>query len=174
MTRPPASECPSARTSLSLASASRSTSPIHSPSGLSAVRRRRADSAAGTTRSKSTVRDPLHLTVIRQEGDRPAYPVAQRLRIAVGVVGSAEAVLVVGDPRNGRVVGAKGRAREQQPEAGRAEGPAGSHAPGGQIAHVVRLVGDQQGRPAASGQPVRLRPRPRRLGGGGGGGARAR
>ncbi len=82
----------------------------------------------------------------------------QRLRIAVGVVGPAEAVLVVGDPGNGRVVGAEGRAREQQPEAGAVEGPAGPQAPGGLIAHVVRLVGDQQGRPAAGGQPVRIRP----------------
>ena len=82
----------------------------------------------------------------------------QRLRIAVDVVGPAEAVLVVGDPGNGRVVGAEGRAREEQPEAGAVEGLAGLQAPGGLIAHVVRLVGDQQGRPAAGGLPVRVRP----------------
>ncbi len=82
----------------------------------------------------------------------------QRLRIAVGVVGPAEAVLVVGDPGNRRVVGAEGRAREKQPEAGAVEGLAGLQAPGGLIAHVVGLVGDQQGRPAAGGQPVRIRP----------------
>jgi hypothetical protein len=109
------------------------------------------------------VREPLHLPVVGQEGDRAADPVDQRLRIAVDVVGLAEAVLVVGDPGNGRVVGAEGRAREQQAEAGAVEGAAGLQAPGGQIAHVVGLVGDQQGRPAAGGQPVRLRPRRDRL-----------
>ena len=151
-TRPPASGCPPARTSLSAASASRSTSPIQSPSGSSAVRRRRAASAAGRpTRevgaAQAAVGDPLHLAVVGQEGDRAADAVEQRLGVAVGVVGAGDAVLVVGDPGDRRVVGAERRAREQQPEAGAARRPLRAAAPGGLVAHVVRLVGDQQRRP---------------------------
>ncbi len=126
------------------------------PQAPGRLRRRQDEVEVGA--AQPTVREPLHLAVIGQEGDRAADPVDQRLRIAVDVVGPAEAVLVVGDPGNRRVVGAEGRAREEQPEAGAVEGLAGLQAPGGQIAHVVRLVGDQQGRPAAGGQPVRIRP----------------
>ena len=110
------------------------------------------------TAAQPTVGDPLHLAVVGQEGDRPADPVAERLRVAVDVVGAADAVLVVGDPGDRRVVGAERRAGEQQPEAGAVEGAAGAQAPGGLVAHVVGLVGDQQGRPAGGGVAVGVRP----------------
>ncbi len=67
------------------------------------------------------VRHPLHLAVVEVERDRPADVVEQRVGVAVGEVGLRDAVGVVADPRDRRVVRAERRAREQQPEARGAE-----------------------------------------------------
>ena len=151
----------------SWSSASRSTCAIQSPSGSSAVRRRRAASAAGqhdveVGAAAAAVAHPLHVAVVGVERDRPAHAVEQRLRVAVGVVGARDAVVVVGHPRDRRVVRAERRAGEQQAEAGALEGRPRPAPPGRVLAHVVRLVGDQQRRrlraAAAVERPGRRRP----------------
>ncbi len=107
--------------------------------------------------ARLAVGDPLHLAAVGHEGDRPADAVDERVGVRVRVVGFAERVVVVANPRDRRVVGAERRPRQQQPEAGGAEGELRALAPGGQLAHVVRLVGDQQRPPARRGCPVDLR-----------------
>ena len=93
-----------------------------------------------------SVADPLHVAAVGVEGHRPADAVDQRLRVAVVVVRARDALVVVRDPRDRRVVRAEGRAREQQPEPGARERVDGRAPPGRVLAHVVRLVGDQQRR----------------------------
>jgi hypothetical protein len=61
---------------------------------------------------------------------------------------------VVADPRDRRVVGAERRARQQQAEARARERVDVAAAPGGLLAHVVRLVGDQQRRRLGAAAPV--------------------
>ena len=137
---------------------------IQSPSGSSAVRSRRAASAAGridveVRAADLAVADPLHVPAVGVEGHRPAHAVHQRLRVAVVVVGAGHAVVVVGHPRDRRVVRAKRRAREQQPEARPRERLDGRAPPRRVLAHVVRLVGDQQRRALGAAPPVHRRPR---------------
>jgi hypothetical protein len=94
----------------------------------------------------AAVGDPFHVAVVGVEGDGAADAVDQRLRVPVGVVGPRDAVVVVGHPRDRGVVRAERRAGEQQPEAGALERRLRAAAPRGELAHVVGLVGDQQGR----------------------------
>ena len=101
-----------------------------------------------------TVADPLHVAAVRVERHRPADAVDQRLRVAVAVVRARDAFLVVVDPRDRRVVRAKRRAREQQPEAGALERLDRRAPPRRVLAHVVRLVGDQQRRPLGAAAAV--------------------
>ena len=158
-TSPPASGWSPARISRSCSSASRRTWVIQSPSGSSAVRSRRAASAAGqhdveVGAAHLPVAHPLHVAAVGVERHRPADAVDQRLRVAVAVVRAGDAVVVVGHPRDRRVVRAERRARQQQPEAGARERLDRRAAPRGVLAHVVRLVGDQQRRPLRAAAPV--------------------
>src|SRR3712207_9159005 len=66
-------------------------------------------------RSAATaVAHPRHVAVVAVEGDRPADAVQQRVGVAVGVVGGADAVVAVADPRDRRVVRPEGGARQQE------------------------------------------------------------
>ena len=163
-TSPPASGCSPARSSRSCSCASRRTCAIQSPSGSSAVRRRRAASAAGqhdveVRAPHAAVADPLHVAAVGVERHRPADAVDERLRVAVAVVGARDAVLVVGHPRDRRVVRAERRAREQQPEPRARERVDRRAPPRRVLAHVVRLVGDQQRRALGAAPPVHGRAR---------------
>jgi hypothetical protein len=102
--------------------------------------------------AQAAVALPLHLAVVWKEGDRAADAVHEGLGVAVGVVRTADAVVVVAHPWDRGAVGSERRAGEQQPELGTLERLARPDAPGGVVAHVVRLVRDQQGR-AAIGHP---------------------
>ena len=84
-------------------------------------------------------------------------PSTSASRVAVRVVGAGDAVVVVGDPRDRRVVRAERRAREQQPEAGALERGLGAAAPRRELAHVVGLVGDQQRRQLGAAAAVHAR-----------------
>src|SRR5215218_204983 len=103
------------------------------------------------------VAHPLHVAVVGDKGDRPADPVDQRVGVRVGVVGGGEAVGVVLDPRDRRVVGAERRAAQQQSQLGAREGVHRRDAPARVLAHVVGLVGDQQRAPLCAGVAVRSR-----------------
>ena len=107
----------------------------------------------------AAVAHPLHVAAVRVERDRPADAVDQRLRVAVAVVGARDAVLVVVHPRDRRVVGAERRARQQQPEPRLRERLDRRAPPRRVLAHVMRLVGDQQRRPLGAAAPVHGRPR---------------
>ena len=93
-TSPPASGCAPARSDDSSAWASRSTCSTQSPSGSSAVRRRRAASAAGSATlevgaAAAPVAHPLHVAAVGVEGDGAADAVEQRVGVAVREVGAA-------------------------------------------------------------------------------------
>ena len=105
----------------------------------------------------AAVAHPLHVAAVGVEGHRAADAVEQGVGVAVGVVGARDAVVVVVDPRDRRAVGAERRAGEEQAEAGALERLAGRAAPRRELAHVVRLVGDQQRGLVAAGAPVGLR-----------------
>ena len=104
----------------------------------------------------ASVADPLHVAAVGVEGHRPADAVDQGLRVAVVVVRARDALVVVGHPRDRRVVRAKRRARQQQPEAGAGERIDRRPPPGRVLAHVVGLVGDQQRRPLRAAAAVDL------------------
>ena len=111
----------------------------------------------------AAVAHPLHVAVVEVERHRAADAVEQRVGVAVGVVGLRDAVGVVGDPRDRRVVRAERRAREQELEARGAERLRPCCVPHAAcVAHVVRLVGDQQRRHlrGAAARARRARPRP--------------
>ena len=105
----------------------------------------------------AAVGHPLHVAVVGVERDRAADAVDQRVGVAVGVVGLRDALVVVGDPRDRRVVGAERGAGEQQPEARALERGLRAAAPRGLVAHVVRLVGQQQRRHLLAAPAVHLR-----------------
>ena len=82
--------------------------------------------------------------VERDERDRAADAVGDRLGVCVGDVGDDDAVVVVANARDRRRVGAERRAREQQPALRRRERRAKAVAPREVLAEVVRLVDDHE------------------------------
>ena len=104
---------------------------------------------------------PAHRAAVGQEEHRPHDAVAQRLGVAVGVVGGgpadAVAALGVGDERDGAGVRPERRAGEADPAGGGLERLADRVAPGQVVAAVVDLVeDDQRGRGLGAG-PVQQR-----------------
>jgi hypothetical protein len=95
---------------------------------------------------------PLQHAVVGDEGDRAADPVADGVGVAVGDVGCRDAV-VVAHARDRALVGAKGRAREQQPARRGPEGAREPLAPRELLAEVMGLVGDDERRAAALARP---------------------
>ena len=100
MTRPPASGM-ALRTSVSRWSAARSTFGIHSPRGSSAVRQAWRDRVLGH-RLAEPGRDlvarlgaPAHVAAVGEEDDGPHDAVAERVAVAVGVVGGGAPDAVV-------------------------------------------------------------------------------
>ena len=102
---------------------------------------------------------PGQRPVVGDEADRPADPIAHGVGICVGVVGLRERRPRRSYARNRGRVGAKRRARQQQPSRARAHGRGEPLAPGQLLAEVVGLVGDDQRR-----RRQRSGPPPRRLG----------
>ena len=111
----------------------------------------------------AAVGHPLHVAVVGVERHGAADAVQQRVGVAVGVVGGRDAVLVVGDPRDRRVVGAERGAGQQQSKARALERRLRAAPPRGLVAHVVRLVGQQQRRDLFAAAAMHLRPRSERL-----------
>ena len=92
---------------------------------------------------------PAHLAGVGHEHHRAHDPVAQGVGVVVGVVGprppGAAGLLDVAHERDGRLVGAEGRAGQGQTAARRREGLADGVAPAPRVPAVVDLVENHQG-----------------------------
>jgi hypothetical protein len=99
---------------------------------------------------------PGERPVVGDEDDRPADPVADRVGVRVAHVGDGDAV-VVAHARDRALVGAKRRARQQQPATRRPECARESLAPGELLAEVVGLVCDDERVTGALRRPMRGR-----------------
>ena len=154
MTRPPASGMP-LRTSVSRWSAARSTLGIHSPGRRQRGAPGLGDGVLGHRFAEpggdlvARLGAPAHVPAVGQEDDRPHDVVAQRVAVAVGVVGDRApdpvGVLGVLHERDGVGVGAERRAGQREPAGGRLERLEARLAPGLGVAGVVDLVQDHQG-----------------------------
>ena len=153
-TRPPASRWPAART---CSRRSWAAARMRGRPSASSTRDRRAVAPARLARGDGVgeggldellAAAPLQHAVVGDEGDRAADAVAHGVGVGVGDVGRGDAV-VVAHARDRALVGAKGRAREQQPARGAAEGAREALAPRELLAEVVGLVGDDERRAGA-------------------------
>src|SRR3954452_5535859 len=83
---------------------------------------------------------PDERSVEGDEDDPAAGPVPNGLGVGVGDVGTSEAVAVVGDARDRRVVAAEWGAGEEELPRGRAERAGEARSPGELVAEVMDLV----------------------------------
>ena len=155
MTRPPASGTWRRTSREPLCPRPDSTDGIQEPSGVERGPQRLGGQVLGQ-RLAEPGRDlvtgagaPLELTGVGHEQHRPDHAVAERLGVAVGVVGDRPRDAVgarrVGDERDRVHVGAERRAGQRQPPVGRLERLAHPLAPRQRVAGVVDLVEDHQG-----------------------------